>query len=118
MTFARGSIRGYDDDRMVLLFSMMDGSKEIACAISSSAMDDLERAEAQRLALTQRYLTFFDTYDLLLTPATIVAPYPVGQRHVAIVRHRQHPRRRGAAPRLRHSRSPGARRSPRAVPRA
>jgi len=26
MTFARGNIRGYDDDRMVLLFSMMDGA--------------------------------------------------------------------------------------------
>lgn len=28
---------------MVVLFSMMDGSKEVACAISTQAMDDLER---------------------------------------------------------------------------
>jgi hypothetical protein len=42
MTLARGSIRGYEIDRMVLLFSMMDGPREIPCAVSASAMDDLE----------------------------------------------------------------------------
>jgi amidase len=46
-------------------------------------MDDLERAEAQRVTLAARALTFFDTYDLLLTPATIVPPFPVEQRYVA-----------------------------------
>ena len=43
MTLARGSVKGFDHDRMVMLFSMMDGDKEISCAVSSSAMDDLER---------------------------------------------------------------------------
>jgi hypothetical protein len=43
MTLQRGSVRGFEQDRMVLLFSMMDGTKEVACAVSSSAMDDLER---------------------------------------------------------------------------
>ena len=42
MTLARGSIRGYEDDRMVLLFSMMDGAREVPCAVSASAMDDLD----------------------------------------------------------------------------
>ena len=42
MTLARGNIRGYEFDRMVLLFSMMDGAREIPCAVSASAMDDLE----------------------------------------------------------------------------
>ncbi len=42
MTFARGNIRGYDDDRMVLLFSMMDGAREVPCAVSAAAMDELE----------------------------------------------------------------------------
>ena len=46
---------------------------------------DLERAENQRVALAQRYLAFFDEYDLLLTPATVVAPYPVENRYVAEV---------------------------------
>ena len=45
-------------------------------------MDDLERVEAQRVTLTARALTFFDTYDLLLTPATIVPPFPIEQRYV------------------------------------
>lgn len=43
MTLERGSIRGFEHDRMVMLFSMMDGGREVICAISSSAMDDLER---------------------------------------------------------------------------
>ena len=43
MTLARGSIGGYEFDRMVLKFSMMDGAREVPCAVSASAMDDLER---------------------------------------------------------------------------
>ena len=33
--------------------------------------------------LTDRALTFFETYDLLLCPTTIVAPFPVEQRYPA-----------------------------------
>jgi len=43
MTLARGSIEGYEFDRMVLKFSMLDGAREVPCAVSASAMDDLER---------------------------------------------------------------------------
>jgi hypothetical protein len=42
MTLARGNIRGYEDDRMVLLYSMMGGDREVRRAVSASAMDDLE----------------------------------------------------------------------------
>ena len=38
--------------------------------------NELEAAENQRVSLARRYLAFFDKYDLLLTPATVVAPYP------------------------------------------
>jgi amidase len=47
------------------------------------SVEQLERAEAQRLAMTGRTLDFFKTYDLLLTPATIVAPFPLENRYVA-----------------------------------
>jgi len=40
------------------------------------SMEKIERAEAQRVAMTERTLAFFETYDLLLAPATIVAPFP------------------------------------------
>src|SRR6185312_10778106 len=43
----------------------------------------LEQAEASRVAMAARTLEFFRTYDLLLTPATIVAPFPVEHRYVA-----------------------------------
>ena len=46
-------------------------------------VEQLTRAEAQRVAMTERTLAFFKTYDLLLTPATIVAPYPIENRYVA-----------------------------------
>jgi amidase len=47
------------------------------------SVEQLERAEAQRVAMTARTLEFFNTYDLLLSPATIVAPFPVENRYVA-----------------------------------
>jgi amidase len=46
-------------------------------------VEQLERAEAQRVVLAARTLEFFRTYDLLLTPATIVAPFPIENRYVA-----------------------------------
>jgi hypothetical protein len=42
MTLQRGGYRGFEFDRLVVLFSMMDGAKEVPCAVSTSAMDDLE----------------------------------------------------------------------------
>jgi hypothetical protein len=61
-TLARGNVGGYEYDRMVLIFSMMDGAKEVPCAVSASAMDDLEhvsrtapeRREEQFLRLRDR----------------------------------------------------------------
>jgi amidase len=39
-------------------------------------------AEAQRTEMIARAIRFFGDFDLLLTPATIVPPYPVEQRYV------------------------------------
>jgi hypothetical protein len=44
MALTRGSFGGYEFDRMVVLFSMTDGEREIPCAVSTSAMDDLEKS--------------------------------------------------------------------------
>jgi len=46
-------------------------------------IEQIERAEAQRVAMTARAVEFFKTYDLLLCPATIVSPYPIENRYVA-----------------------------------
>jgi amidase len=46
-------------------------------------VEQLERAEAQRVALAARTLKFFKTYDLLLSPATIVPPFPIENRYVS-----------------------------------
>jgi amidase len=43
---------------------------------------DVARANHQRVALFQRAAKFFETYDLLLTPATITAAFPVGERYL------------------------------------
>ena len=47
------------------------------------SVEKIERAEAQRIAMAERALEFFKSYDLLLTPATIDAPIPVENRYVA-----------------------------------
>ncbi|WP_407175954.1 amidase [Bradyrhizobium sp. STM 3562] len=46
-------------------------------------VEQIQRAEAQRIAMTARAVEFFKTYDLLLAPTTIVAPFPVQNRYVA-----------------------------------
>jgi amidase len=46
------------------------------------SVEDIARAEAQRLEMTKRMLAFFENYDLLLTPATIVTAFPVEERYV------------------------------------
>jgi hypothetical protein len=46
------------------------------------SVEQIERAEAQRVAMAARALSFFKTYDLLLLPATIVPPYPIQNRYV------------------------------------
>jgi hypothetical protein len=45
MAFTSGKYNGYDIDRSVVLFSMMDDQTEVPCAISTTAMDDLEGAK-------------------------------------------------------------------------
>jgi hypothetical protein len=43
MMLTRGDTVGYEFDRMVFLFSMLDGSRAIPCAVSATAMDEIER---------------------------------------------------------------------------
>jgi hypothetical protein len=42
MPLQRGEVRGYDFNRMVVEFTMVTQGRIIPCAISTTAMDDLE----------------------------------------------------------------------------
>jgi hypothetical protein len=42
MPLQRGEVQGYDFNRMVLEFTMLNQAKIIQCAITTAAMDDLE----------------------------------------------------------------------------
>jgi hypothetical protein len=42
MRLQRGEAQGYDFNRMVFEFTMLNQSKVILCAISTAAMDDLD----------------------------------------------------------------------------
>ena len=42
MPLQRGEVRGFNFDRMVIEFTMLNQDKVIQCAISTAAMDDLE----------------------------------------------------------------------------
>lgn len=46
------------------------------------SMADIVAAEERRSKLLAETCRFFADYDLLMTPATIVAPYPIEQRYV------------------------------------
>ena len=42
MPLQRGEVQGYDFNRMVVEFTMLNQGRVISCAISTAAMDDLE----------------------------------------------------------------------------
>ncbi len=42
MSLGRGEVQGFDFNRMVVEFTMLDRDKVIHCAISTAAMDELE----------------------------------------------------------------------------
>ena len=44
MALTSGAYQSFDDDRGVVRFSMMNAEAEVACAISTSAMDDLDQS--------------------------------------------------------------------------
>ena len=62
MMLTTGRYIGHEQDRGIVQFSMQDGAHEVPCAISTSAMDDLERGprarpnerEAQFIRLRER----------------------------------------------------------------
>ena len=56
-----GQFGGYEFNRMVVQFSMMDGAREIQCAVSASAMDDIEHVS--RTAPDQREQQFLRLRD-------------------------------------------------------
>jgi hypothetical protein len=61
MELTRGRFVGYEFARMVMLFSMLDGQREIPCAVSTSAMDDLE--SVVRTSPNQREAQFMRLRD-------------------------------------------------------
>ncbi len=44
MSLQQGVVEGYDFNRMIVQFTMLDRDKVIPCAITTAAMDDLEGA--------------------------------------------------------------------------
>jgi hypothetical protein len=62
MALTRGSLGGYEFERMVVLFSMLNGGRQILWAVGASAMDEFGRPtttkphqrEAQFLQLRDR----------------------------------------------------------------
>ncbi|MEA2882953.1 MAG: hypothetical protein QOH32_2209 [Bradyrhizobium sp.] len=61
MPLTQATFRSYEFDRMVVLFSMMDDQTEVPCAVSTAAMDDLEKST--RTASDQREAQFLRLRD-------------------------------------------------------
>ncbi len=62
MALTQGAFQAYDFNRMVVQFTMMNGDAEVLCAVSTGALDDLDKPfkaspaqrEAQFLKLRDR----------------------------------------------------------------
>jgi hypothetical protein len=80
----QGGFKTYDFNRMVVLFTIVDGDAEVSCAISTAAMDDLEgstkckaeQREAQFMRLREliekRAVLKFRNAELEGSPAGVV----------------------------------------------
>jgi len=64
MTLTSGAFLSYDFNRMVVLFTMKDGQTDVHCAISTAAMDDLDRTSAAKSPL-QREEQFLRLRNLI-----------------------------------------------------
>lgn len=63
MPLLRGEVQGYNFDRMVVEFTMLDQATTVVCAISTAAMDDLEDGRA--LKPEQRVDQFLRLRDII-----------------------------------------------------
>jgi len=61
MALTQGSFQEYDFDRMVVLFTMKNDQANVACAISTDAMDQLEGSS--RIPPAQREQQFLRLRD-------------------------------------------------------
>ena len=68
MTLARGQFVTFDYNRMVVLFTMMDGETDVPCAISTTAMDDLDKTREAKTP-EQREAQFLRLRDQIETRA-------------------------------------------------
>jgi len=78
LSFATGLKPLYDNHRDKLKPDVV-WNIEKGLALSAA---EIARAEMQRGVMFKRMREFFARYDLILCPATIVAPFPVEQRYV------------------------------------
>ena len=69
MPLLRGEVQGYNFDRMVVEFTMLDQDTIVACAISTAAMDDLEDGRA--LKPEQRVDQFLRLRDVIEARASL-----------------------------------------------
>jgi amidase len=74
------SMNGMSDENMAKLKPELADNLEIG---RRQSFDDIAKATQTRGLIRNRVLKFFETYDLLLVPTTIVGPYPIEQRFVA-----------------------------------
>jgi dodecin len=70
MTLTSGQSFSYDFNRMVILFTMKDDQTDVPCAISTAAMDDLDRTSGAKSPL-QREEQFLRLRGLIEARAAI-----------------------------------------------
>ena len=64
MPLQRGEVQGYDFNRMVVEFTMLNQGKVILCAISTAAMDDLEgRHDVKADQRVDQFMRLRDTIE-------------------------------------------------------
>ena len=78
MALTRGGFRHYNYDRMVVLLTMTNAATEVACAISSAAMDDLDGSTGTKPGQQAGHVTV--SVSTTKKPIRWTTLAPIGQR--------------------------------------
>ena len=65
MTLTRGRFLAFDYNRMVVTFTMLDGQTDVPCAISTAAMDAIDKSAGSKSPLERetQFMTLRDQIE-------------------------------------------------------
>ena len=63
MPLQQGEVDSYDSDRGIVKFTMLDGDRTVLCAVTTAAMDDLEKSRSSGSERVEQFMRLRATIE-------------------------------------------------------